>query len=211
MRKLSDTRFFQVLMHPSESRGDMDRIEEYYRDFIAAISQASNNPNNLFDFFTELNFIYVELKELIENIDYIDEQLPKNKCIKKTLKQLKPIISITEHRLKVSFNDTKESDVENNLSLLNLQWTNDKINLVEVGYSLYASKVINDGKASIKDIMEGLGILFNLKIKTKDIYRDYQSIRDRKNSDRTPFISHMGEKLLQKMEHDDNEYRKRTE
>lgn len=208
MRKLSNTRFFQVLMHPSESTGGMERIDEYYRDFITAISQASNNPNNLFDFFTELNFIYVELKELIEDIDYIDEQLPKNKCIKKTLKQLKPIISITEHRLKVSFNDTKKNDVANKLSLLNLQWSSDKINLVEVGYSLYASGVINDGEASLKEIMEGLCICFNIEI--NDIYRDYQAIRDRKNIDRTPFISHIGEKLLKKIEHDDNEYRKRT-
>ncbi|UVQ67870.1 RteC domain-containing protein [Bacteroides thetaiotaomicron] len=81
------------------------------------------------------------------------------------------------------------------------RWTAPKIALVELGYSIYAACVLNNGKADIKEIMTYLEASF--KVDLGDYYRTYITIKDRKK-DRTSFLSNLIKCLLKKMDEDDN-------
>lgn len=61
---------------------------------------------------------------------------------------------------------------------INLRWTANKTDLVELIYGLYHSASINNGKASIQEIATTLENLF--KIDLGDVYRTYSEIRNRK-------------------------------
>lgn len=201
MRKLTDMRFFQVLKYSSESRADMQKIEEYYEEFIEVLFQESKNPKNLFDFFNQQCYIRVELKELIANIDYIDEQLIKNKCIKKALELLEFQINLTEKRLKVTFENPSQHITTKNLVEPKIRWTGSIIELVELGYALLASKSINDGYVDIKELMDFLSEMFDFDV--KGYYHAYHSIKQRAG-DRTLYLDKLKDRLMNKMDSDDN-------
>lgn len=80
------------------------------------------------------------------------------------------------------------------------QWTAPKIAAIELGYSIYAAAVLNNGNADIKEIMTYIETSF--KIDLGDYYRTYLSMRERKK-DRTPFLNNLIQKLLRKMDEDD--------
>ena len=73
--------------------------------------------------------------------------------------------------------------------LSDLSWTGNKIDLVELIYALFFSRVINNGKTTIKELAELFCRAFNLDI-GKDIYRYYTEIQRRK-IDQTKFIEHL--------------------
>jgi len=78
----------------------------------------------------------------------------------------------------------------NNQQLLNhLEWTANKIDLVELIYALYFSRAINNGKITIKELGELIGQIFGLDI-TKDVYRYFIEIQQRK-IDQTKFIGYL--------------------
>lgn len=81
------------------------------------------------------------------------------------------------------------------------RWTGTKIAAIELGYAIYASGVLNNGNADIKKIMTYLEASF--KIDLGDYYRTYLTIRERKR-DRTAFLNSLIEKLLRKMDENDN-------
>lgn len=78
-----------------------------------------------------------------------------------------------------------------------LQWTSSKVNLIELGYSLYKSKAINEGKAELGEIMGTIGYLFN-----NDLGNYHSQIQDikyrRLNS--TKFLDHLKDNLLMEID-----------
>lgn len=72
-------------------------------------------------------------------------------------------------------------DNVNEVKLPNLQWTHSKIALIELIYAIAASKTVNDGKASIKDLTLAFSTIF--KFELKDVYRDFISLKNRTESD----------------------------
>ena len=64
-----------------------------------------------------------------------------------------------------------------------------------------SSGVLNNGNADIKEIMTYIEASF--KIDLGDYYRTYLAMRERKR-DRTPFLNSLIQKLLRKMNEDDN-------
>lgn len=76
-----------------------------------------------------------------------------------------------------------------------------KVAAIELGYSIYAVGVLNNGNADIKEIMTYIEASF--KIDLGDYYRTYLAMRERKR-DRTPFLNSLIQKLLRKMDEDDN-------
>lgn len=80
----------------------------------------------------------------------------------------------------------------------NLDWTANKIDLVELIYALYFSGAINNGRTTIKELCELVGDIFNIDI-TKDVYRYFIEIQQRK-IDQTKFIGHLRSVLQQKMD-----------
>lgn len=98
----------------------------------------------------------------------------------------------------------KQTIIEESRAFLSehpFRWTAPKIALVELGYSIYAACVLNNGKADIKEIMTYLEASF--KVDLGDYYRTYITIKDRKK-DRTSFLSNLIKCLLKKMDEDDN-------
>lgn len=86
-------------------------------------------------------------------------------------------------------------------------WTDTKVDLIEVGYGLFAKGSINQGKASLKLIMNLLSKAFNV-----DLGNYYaviqQNIRLRKRKERTHYLNSMIEETERKMDHlDDNPLR----
>lgn len=81
------------------------------------------------------------------------------------------------------------------------RWTGTKTAAIELGYAIYAAGVLNNGNADIKEIMTYIEASF--KIDLGDYYRTYPTIRERKR-DRTAFLNSLIEKLLRKMNENDN-------
>ena len=201
MRKLKDMRFFQVVKYTSATKADMQKIEEYYDEFVDVIHQESKNPNDLIDFYNQQNYIFVELEERVKNLDYIDENLPKNKCIKKALKLLEKQMDLTKYRIKVSLKKSKNQESTDGSRNEGTDWTSSDVDLVELGYALIAAKCINNGNIDIKELMTALCQFFGNEV--KDIYRTYHSIKQRVG-DRTIFIDKLKNRLMIKMDNDDN-------
>jgi hypothetical protein len=85
----------------------------------------------------------------------------------------------------------KENDVE-------LNWTGDSINLVEIGYGIWLTGQVNNGNASITEILAGLENCFRVKIGTA--FRRWQSISRRKRISMTKYLDEMKEALIKRLD-----------
>jgi hypothetical protein len=79
-------------------------------------------------------------------------------------------------------------------------WTGDKVELIELAYALYASGNVNNGKATIKQIIAALERAFNIDL--SGFYRVFQNIRIRL-SGRTKFIDFLKMCLTEFMDETD--------
>lgn len=68
-------------------------------------------------------------------------------------------------------------------------WTGAKVEMVELIYALFFSRVINNGKVTIKELTKLFFQIFNVNLE-KDIYRYYSEIQQRK-IDQTKFMEHL--------------------
>jgi hypothetical protein len=82
--------------------------------------------------------------------------------------------------------------------LSDFSWTGNKIDLVELIYALFFSRVINNGKTTIKELSGLFCRAFNLDVE-KDIYRYYTEIQRRK-IDQTKFMEHLKSVLQQQID-----------
>ncbi|WP_346860831.1 RteC domain-containing protein [uncultured Draconibacterium sp.] len=78
----------------------------------------------------------------------------------------------------------------------NLYWTNPNIDALEIVYSLFLAKAINNGKASRIEIARAFEKMFNIKF--KDIYGTFKEMRGR--SDQITFLKHLIEVLQKRMD-----------
>lgn len=83
---------------------------------------------------------------------------------------------------------------------LNLHWTGNKTDLVELIYALHSSDCVNHGKADIKEIAQMTERIF--KVELGDYYRTYLSLRIRKKG-RTKFLDALKNSLEKRMEESD--------
>lgn len=81
-----------------------------------------------------------------------------------------------------------------------MQWTDSKVALIELAYSIHSSRSINHGTIDLKDLISGFEILFNVRI--GDFYRTFLEIRERKN--RTQYLDQMRKALIERMDDFDN-------
>ncbi|MDR6941370.1 RteC domain-containing protein [Mucilaginibacter pocheonensis] len=84
-----------------------------------------------------------------------------------------------------------------------LQWTDDTINLAEIGIGIFHTVQVNNGSASIADIFRGLEETFhvNLGVPSKRI----SELRRRKRLGRTQYLDEMKDRINQKFDKE-NEY-----
>jgi len=83
-----------------------------------------------------------------------------------------------------------------------LNWTGETVNLVELAYGLYLTGQLNDGKASIAEIIEWLQSHFNVDV--GNAYRRWQDISKRKRIAATKFIDQMRDAINKRLD-DDND------
>jgi RteC protein len=79
----------------------------------------------------------------------------------------------------------------------NLNWTGNKIDLVEVVYALHHQKVINGGNIEIKELACHVGQIFNIDLE-EYVYRYYTDIKNRKTI-KTKFLCQLSDNLSTKM------------
>lgn len=82
-----------------------------------------------------------------------------------------------------------------------LLWTGESINLVELGYGLFDSGQLNNGKAGVNDIFKWLEEHFNVSIGIPA--RRFVEIKRRKRLSRTRFLDNMRESVNKKIEKDE--------
>ncbi|WP_268223873.1 RteC domain-containing protein [Sinomicrobium oceani] len=76
-------------------------------------------------------------------------------------------------------------------------WTGNKVDLIEMIYSLHSSAVVNHGKVDIKELAYAFEQLFNIDL--GDYYHSFLEIRSRKINP-TKFLDLLKASLLQKMQ-----------
>ncbi|MEJ6979765.1 RteC domain-containing protein [Pedobacter sp. P351] len=81
-----------------------------------------------------------------------------------------------------------------------LQWTGDSINLVEVAYGIWLTGQLNNGNASISEIIKWLEDAF--KVNIGRAHRRWTEISQRKRSSYTKFIDRMKESVLERIDNE---------
>jgi hypothetical protein len=95
--------------------------------------------------------------------------------------------------------ESRMEELEKNCSITHplinqpLNWTGNKIDLVELIYALHLSKKINHGNSDIKELAATFGKMFNQDLE-ENVYRWYVDIKNRKTV-RSKFINQLSESL----------------
>ena len=109
------------------------------------------------------------------------------------------IINYLEESLE-NLNKKKDKKKKTKQSLLN--WTGNKIELIELIYSLQSNKSINNGKTDIKVLAKIFGQFLSIDIE-EGIYRNFQDIKTRK-MERTKFLNTLSKNLSDFIEMGEN-------
>lgn len=76
-----------------------------------------------------------------------------------------------------------------------LNWTGDKMNLIEIAYGIYDTAQINKGDVDIKDIISWLEDSLNISLQRH--YRLFSEMKNRKSVSPTRYLDHMGDMVKQ--------------
>lgn len=192
--------------------GNKEVVKEHYKKKQAAIVDFCNSNLDFYQYYrskaTHLDKYYFlrgyENYKLCHNCGLLDKDpLFSTCCDHRVAKMLaNDMLEIyLQQRLqdveRIEVVETSRASLPDNP----FRWTGTKIAAIELGYAIYASGVLNNGNADIKEIMTYLEASF--KIDLGDYYRTYLTIRERKR-DRTVFLNSLIEKLLRKMDENDN-------
>lgn len=83
----------------------------------------------------------------------------------------------------------------------NLVWTGDVVNIVELIYGVYETGQVNDGKASLAELMDYFGQA--LQINLTKYFKRFSDIKRRKSMSKTRFLDEMTQKVNQRIEDSD--------
>ena len=81
---------------------------------------------------------------------------------------------------------------------VDLKWTGDTINLVEIAYGIWLTGQVNQGNSSITEIMELLEEAFQVKIGRP--FRRWQEISQRKMISPTKYIDQVKAQILKRID-----------
>lgn len=192
--------------------GNKEVVKEYYKKKQNTITDFCNNNLDFYQYYrskaTHLDRYYFlrghENYKLCHNCGLLDKDpLFSTCCDHRVAKML--AYDMLEIYLQQRLQDVERIEVveTSRASLPDnpFRWTGTKIAAIELGYAIYAAGVLNNGNTDIKEIMTYIEASF--KIDLGDYYRTYLTIRERKR-DRTAFLNSLIEKLLRKMDENDN-------
>lgn len=192
--------------------GNKEVVKEHYKKKQSAIVDFCNNNLDFYQYYRSkaihLDKYYFlrghENYKLCHNCGLLDrDPLFSTCCDHRVAKML--AYDMLEIYLHQRLQDVERTEViaTSRASLPDnpFRWTGTKVAAIELGYAIYAAGVLNNGNADIKEIMTYIEASF--KVDLGDYYRTYLTIRERKR-DRTAFLNSLIEKLLRKMDENDN-------
>ena len=200
------------LLELRKPNGSKEVLKEYYKKKQTAITEFCNANLDFYQYYrskaTHLDKYYFlrghENYKLCHNCGMFDKDpLFSTCCDHRVAKML--AYDMLEIYLQQRLQGVERQEVieTSRVSLPDnpFRWTGTKTAAIELGYAIYAAGVLNNGNADIKEIMTYIEASF--KIDLGDYYRTYLTIRERKR-DRTAFLNSLIEKLLRKMDENDN-------
>lgn len=107
------------------------------------------------------------------------------------------VIREIEHRINALQSKKKSKDSNTEFRLF---WTDAKVALIELAYALQSCGAVNQGKASVAQIIKALEYIFNIDL--GNYYRVFQNIRIRQGS-RSAFLDTLIVKLIERMDETD--------
>ncbi|WP_270591593.1 RteC domain-containing protein [Bacteroides ovatus] len=192
--------------------GNKEAVKEHYKKKQVAIVDFCNNNLDFYQYYrskaTHLDKYYFlrghENYKLCHNCGLLDKDpLFATCCDHRVAKMLAyDMLEIYLHQKVQDLERTEAIEISRaSLPDNPFRWTGTKVAAIELGYAIYAAGVLNNGNTDIKEIMTYIEASF--KVDLGDYYRTYLTIRERKR-DRTAFLNSLIEKLLRKMDENDN-------
>lgn len=200
------------LLELRKPNGSKEVLREYYKKKQSAITEFCNANLDFYQYYrskaTHLDKYYFlrehENYKLCHNCGMFDKDPLFSTCCDHRVAKMLAYDMLEIYLQQRLQNIEKQEVIEYSRASLPdnpFRWTAPKVAAIELGYSIYAAGVLNNGNADIKEIMTYIEASF--KIDLGDYYRTYLAMRDRKR-DRTPFLNSLIQKLLRKMDEDDN-------
>lgn len=200
------------LLELRKPNGSKEVLREYYKKKQTAITEFCNANLDFYQYYrskaTHLDKYYFlrnhENFKLCHNCGMFDKDPLFSTCCDHRVAKMLAYDMLEIYLQQRLQNIEKQEVIEYSRASLPdnpFRWTAPKVAAIELGYSIYAAGVLNNGNADIKEIMTYIEASF--KIDLGDYYRTYLAMRDRKR-DRTPFLNSLIQKLLRKMDEDDN-------
>lgn len=200
------------LLELRKPNGSKEVLKEYYKKKQTAITEFCNANLDFYQYYrskaTHLDKYYFlrghENYKLCHNCGMFDKDPLFSTCCDHRVAKMLAYDMLEIYLQQRLQNIEKQEVIEYSRASLPdnpFRWTAPKVAAIELGYSIYAAGVLNNGNADIKEIMTYIEASF--KIDLGDYYRTYLAMRERKR-DRTPFLNSLIQKLLRKMDEDDN-------
>lgn len=209
MRRFTEMRFFHLPDNISRSNADLPLLQNIYDEFTTSLFITSEKTNDLTAFYNQLCFARTELRSLRKDVQIkqINQYVPVKKFYNKALELVDAQLKLVT--LKIGNSNFNLTDQEKPVrTKTKIKWSGTIYELVELGYAILATKSVNNGEVDIKELMEFLCNVFDFNIEMRKFYHAYTTFRKR-GGDRTIFLNRLKEKLMDKMERDDNRNLKR--
>lgn len=118
-------------------------------------------------------------------------------CAKKALAFVQKMLSLITDNRQICF-CTEERKVPSGV-----QWTGKKADFVELIYGLQTTRVVNDGKTNVRDLLEVFNYVFGNVIPFEQCYATYEAIKRRKLTAKAAFLESMLDGLHNRMKEDE--------
>jgi len=190
---------------------NIKKIKQFYHDELTMIMRFFQRNAFVYQYYrrgaTELDKIYFLRGINVESV--LTPDIPEHDCEFST-SQDHLYSKIKAHELLQDYILTQlrslqvqispQTAVNTKSDLNKLSWTGDKTNLVEVIYGLFYTGQLNNGNATIADIIKWME--HNLQIDLSRSYKNFIDIKNRKRDSPTRFLDKMRDFILQRIDED---------
>ena len=184
---------------------------KFYEDALNLIQENTNKNRKFYEYYRAR----ASHKDNIYFLRNCDANILKKDCslinydIKLCTTHDYNMVVMIANDILTNYLENKIEQLENNSSIVHpsirqtINWTGNKIDLIELIYALHHSKKINNGSTDIKELALFFGKIFNQNIE-ENIYRFYIDIKNRKTG-RSKFINQLSEVLEKQILAEENE------
>jgi hypothetical protein len=196
MKRFISTKLFLVLQEASQKGVDVgvQALENGYDEFVIHVFHESAASTDMAAYHNTLVYTQVELKSLTK-VSKKNAAIYVHKGIELVCIQIEWV------QRQMLTKQTPQNCPYNREIQTKLQWTGSMVDLVELLYALRATKCINGGKITLKEIFDSFCGLLDVDI--RNFSRFFISIKNRMKGDRTAFLDELKKALTAKLEESD--------